>query len=45
MVDEMNEVDCELTEMRWNINNEVRTEGNEMEHEQWSANWRKWDET
>ena len=27
---------CGLKEMRWNINNEVWTEGKEMKHEQWS---------
>ena len=28
---------CVLKEMRWNMSNEVCTEGNEMKHEQW--NW------
>ena len=27
------------------MTNEVWTEGNEMKHEQWSADWWKWDET
>ena len=27
---------CELTDLRWNMNNEVWTEGNKMKHEQWS---------
>ena len=30
---------------KWNMNNEVQTEGNEIKHEQWSVDWRKWDET
>ena len=30
----MNGVDCIPKEMRWNMNNEVWTEGNEMKHEQ-----------
>ena len=32
-------------EMRWNIKNKVRIEENEMKHEQWSVDWRKWHET
>ena len=36
VVDEMNEMDFELKEIKWNINNEVWTEGNEMKYEQWS---------
>ena len=28
---------CGLKEMRWNMNNEVQTDGNEMKHEQWSV--------
>ena len=27
------------------MTNEVWTEGNEIKHEQWSMEWRKWDET
>ena len=27
---------CGLTDMRWNMSNEVWTEGNKMKHEQWS---------
>ena len=34
MVDEMNEMDCGLKEIKWNMNNKVWTEGNEMKHEQ-----------
>ena len=33
MVDEMNEMDCELKEIKRNMINEVRTDGNEMKHE------------
>ena len=40
-VDEMNEMDSGLKEMRWNMNNEVWNEGNEMKHEQWSVDWQK----
>ena len=29
-------IKCGLKEMRWNMNNEVWTEGNEMKYEQWS---------
>ena len=36
MVDEMNEVDCGLKEIKWNMVSEVWTEGNEMRHEQWN---------
>ena len=34
MVDEMNEMDFGLKEMRGNMNKEVRTERNEMKHKQ-----------
>ena len=27
---------CGQKEMKWNMNNEVWTEGNELKHEQWS---------
>ena len=27
---------CGLKEMRWNMNNEMWTKGNEMKYEQWS---------
>ena len=33
MVDEMNEMDCGLKETRWNMNNEMWTEGNETNNE------------
>ena len=36
---------CELKEMGGNKINEVLTEGNKMKHEQWSIDWRKWNET
>ena len=42
---EMNEMDCELKEIKWNMINEVWTEGNEMKHKQWIVHWRKCDET
>ena len=32
---------CGLKEMRWNMTNEVWTDGTEMKHEQWSVDWRK----
>ena len=41
----MNEMDCELKEIKWNMINEVWTEGNEMKHKQWIVDWRKCDET
>ena len=34
VVEEMNEMDCGLKEIKWNINNKVWTKGNEMKHEQ-----------
>ena len=34
MVDEMNEMDCGLKEIKCIMINEVWTEGNEMKHEQ-----------
>ena len=34
--DEMNEMDCRLKEIKWNMNNKVWTEGIEMKQEQWS---------
>ena len=34
MVDEMNEMDCGLKEIKRNMINEVWTEGNEMRYEQ-----------
>ena len=36
---------CGLTELRWNMNNEVWTEGNKVKHAQWSVDWWNWDET
>ena len=35
MADEMNEMDCRLEEIKWNIISEVWTEGNEMKYEHW----------
>ena len=37
----VNEMDYD----RWNEWDGVRTEGSIMKHEQWSVDWRKWDET
>ena len=34
MIDEMNEMDCQLTEIKRNMIYDVSTEGNEMKHEQ-----------
>ena len=34
VVDEMNEMDCGLKEIKRNMINKVQTEGNEMKHEQ-----------
>ena len=34
MTDEMNELECGLNIIKWNMNNEVQTEENEMKHEQ-----------
>ena len=36
----MNEMDCG----RWNDWDGLWTEGNKMKHDQWSVDWRKWDE-
>ena len=37
---------CGLKKMRWNMNNNVWTEGKEMKHEQWSEeDWGKWNVT
>ena len=33
MVDEMNEMNCELEEIKSNMNNKLWTERNEMKHE------------
>ena len=37
----VNEMDYGRWNIRWNANNEVWTEKNEMKHEQWSADWKK----
>ena len=34
MADEMNELECGLNIIKWNITNEVQAEENEMKHEQ-----------
>ena len=34
MTDEMNELECGLNIIKWNMNNEVQAEENEMKHEQ-----------
>ena len=44
MVDKMNEKDHGLKEIKWNMINEVQSEGNVIRHEQWSVDWRKWNE-
>ena len=44
-IDEINEMDCELKEIKWNMFNEVSTEGNDKKHKQWSVDWRRGDET
>ena len=36
MVDEINEIDYALKEVKWNMINEVWTDGNKLKHEQWS---------
>ena len=36
MVDEINEIDYGLKEIKWNMHNKVYIEGNEMKHEPWS---------
>ena len=36
MAGEMNEMDCELKEMKWNIINKEGTNGNEMKHDKGS---------
>ena len=35
MIDEMNEIDCGLKEIKWKMN-KVLTKGNEIKNEQWS---------